>query len=1166
MRNQKTRPSEVQRLVDAQSKWLCVRYVALLFLITVPLLRPAYGQVFRASITGEVMDPSGAVVPNATITAVNVDTKVAASTKTNQKGVYSLLYLLPGTYTVTATAATFETKVYQNVRLDSAQQLGLNVTLQQGSVSQQVVVTAGPVELDTASATTGGVLDQFKVENMPDVGLMVFDDVIFTQGITFSNNGGLFDLTLRNNSDTYLVAGSQSDENAFFVNGVPISDQGNWYITPNQASVQQMQSSVMPYDAQYGRTGGGVFNANVKDGTDAFHGEAYDYFGNAALNANTWENDLSGIRKPINTRNTWGAQSGGPIRKGKTFYFASYEQFDQHEPMDVTSTVPTAAEASGDFSGTGYTVYDPLSTTCITKNSSGGCTTYGRTEFPNDTIPAADISPIGQAIMKLFPAPNNSAILDNYIVAAPNLYGYTQFIGRVDQNFSQNDRVYGIFLYEYNDDTTGGNGFPGVGWDGSHDTGVDYDGVLDWTHIFSSTKVIDLKASYGHDSTLNETGATVSQDYTASKVGLTDPAVGTSSRGIVPEIDMTDATQIFGNTDNGTMDADADFSGSVTQLLGRHSFHYGGEFEDIQKAPTGVLGEPYGSFDFSPAYSQENPNKPVTGEGNSFADLLLGYPASGSVDWDEPTFITMHYYALFVQDDFHVFPKLTLNLGLRWDVNKSPRDRHDRINAGFCFTCTNPLSNAVNFGESPDLSSPLLGGLQFAGVNGEPSAPFKNYWNDWQPRFGFSWAAMRNTVVRGGYGIYYPWASLDVGDIGFSQTTSFVDTLGTPTPYTPDNYFNSGTPYPSGAIQPSGASLGLETDAGNGISFNDLDRHPRMTQHWSLGVQRAIPWGILLDVQYMGTQVQHVPVNVPLGIISTSLQQQCYTDLALCDTEVKNPFYGVLPSSTSLGAPRTIQDWELQRGFPLFNGVTEDQVPEGNTHYNSLNVRVERMVKNFDFVFNYVYENWMDRDAYLNASAFIYPDHLISELDSNDRRNYLNVNLVFPIPGLRHGGSVVEYITKGWLLDSTVTTMTGAPLFLPSGTFHFGAPGCASYLPVGGQTRAHWFNNNPGCWTPLASWQPNTTPPEIGTIRGPSATEWNPAINRVFPLHRRGMHLQLRVEAINGANHPTWREASTNIDVLPTFTPRTSWVGLGTLPNSQANTPRQILVSAKVVF
>ena len=1148
-----------------------VRSIVLLALVGVAMLAPAYGQEFRASITGQVADTNGAVIPGATITAVNKETRVSASTKTNGNGNYSLLYLLPGTYTVTVAATNFQTTIYNNVRLDSAQQLGMNVNLKPGSVTQQVVVSAGAVDLDTVTATTGGVIDQLKVENMPSAGLMVFDDVVLTQGIVSTDMHQLFNLTPRNNTSTYSAAGEQDDENAFYVNGAPVSDQGTWYFTPSQAAVQQMQASSMPYDAEYGRTGGGAFNTNVKDGTNAFHGAVYDYYGNSALNANTWVADLTGIRKPINTRNTWGAMGGGPIRKDKTFYFGSYEQFLQHEPAANRDTVPTAGELSGNFNGTGFTVYDPTSTYCATKNSSGGCTTYGRTEFPNDTIPPGDISAIGKAILSYYPAPNNSAITDNYVTTWPTRYGYRQFMGRVDQSFSQNTRMYGLFLYQYDNEATAGNGFNNAAWTGTIPTGTDYNIVLDLTHIFSATKVVDLKASYGHDSSITTTGDAIQEGLTGDKLGLTMPAVATTShQNIVPSFTVTGATALFGNTSNGTADADADFSGSITQLLGRHSLHYGGEFEDIQKAPTGVLGDPNGTFTFNSVYTQENPNKAVTGQGNEFADILLGYPSSGSLTWNEPTFVTMHYFGGFIQDDYKALPTLSINLGVRWDVNTSPRDRRNRINAGFCLTCTNPITSQVNFAKAPDLQSPLLGGLQFAGVNGQPSAPFQVHWNDWQPRVGFSWEAMRDTVIRGGYGLYFPWAPLDVDDIGFSQTTSFVASLNGA--LNPDTYFNSGTPYPSGAIAPAGASAGLETNAGNAITFNDLNRRLRLTQHWSFGVQRKLPAGVLLDIEYLGTQVQHIPINTPLGVVSTSLQQQCLADLSICNTNVSNPFYGVLATSTSLGASSTIPAYELMRGYPLFNGVTEDRLPTGSSHYNSLTVRAERRVKSFDFVFNYAYSDWMDRDSYLNDSLFISPTHPIEELDPSDVRHFLDTNLALPVPGIK-GGGVLGYLTNGWLFDSTVAWATGLPLELPNPTvtggganFNYGAPGCTSLAPPGGQTRAHWFNNNTACWSSISTWEPQTTPAYVGFLRAPVFFAWDPSVNRIFPLHREGTYIQFRMEALNGANHPVFAGPSDDVALAPAFTSSTSWTGLGTLPNSQTNQQRQIFPSLKIVF
>jgi hypothetical protein len=1135
---------------------LLVTAIVLVFCFVIP--SPFLcAQEFRASITGQVADSTGAVIPGASITAVNVDTRVASSTKTGKQGVYSLLYLLPGTYTVTVVAGQFQTMVYNKVVLDSAQKLGLDVTLKPGSVAQEVVVTVGALELDTVSATTGGVIDQERVEEMPSTGLMVWDDLSFTQGMR-STASQPFNLTIRNNGNAYGVAGSQTDENVFYLNGAPVSDQGSWYFTPNQNAVQQLQASVMPYDAQYGRTGGGAFNANVKDGTNAYHGAIYDYYGNQALNANTWVADLTQIRKPINIRNTFGGESGGPIRKGKTFYFGAYEGFRQDEPSPTTDSVPPTAWLTGNFAGSGYTIYDPLSTFCSKTNSSGGCTTYARTAFPNDQIPSSRISPIGQAILALYPAPNEPGATNNYVVLQSTTYRYDQYIGRVDQNFSQNTRMYGLYTYQKNGSTSGGNGFPNAAITSSVPTSNDYNAILDLTHIFSPSMVLDLKASYGHSSSKTISGVALQDNFLASNLGFNMPPVATTTQqNVVPTMSVSTMTGLFGNTANGGENADADFSGSVTQLLGRHNLHYGAEFMDIQQAPTGVLGNPNGSFTFGVNFTQGNPLAATTGQGNAVADVLLGDPSSGSVGWTTPTFVTIHYYALFIQDDYKVLPKLTLNLGLRWDVNKSPRDRHNRINDGFCLTCTNPYTSQANYTVAPGLQDPLLGGFQFAGVDGAPSEPYKVQWNDWQPRVGFSWAALRDTVVRGGYGIYYPWETPDVDDTGFSQTTSYVASLNGN--QTPDNYFNSGTPYPSGAIAPTGAADGLETNAGNSISYNDTQRRLRMTQHWSFGFQRKMPGSTLLDVEYIGSNVHAIPMTSNLGVISTAQQQACYASGATCNANVPNPFYGVLPTNVSLGASSTIPAWELQRAYPLFNGVSEQRLPTGDSHYNALDVRVERRVKSLNFVFNYMYSNWMDRDSYLNSGDF-QDANPTKALDGNDRRNYLDANIVYPLPSTKKTG-VLGAFANGWLLDSTVIWGTGGPLTLPSADFH-----CSSYAPQGGQTRSHWFNNNESCWTNLGTWEPRTTPTSIGFLRGPSTVIWNPAFHKQFALPHKGMFAQFRMEAWNGANHPTWGGPSTANGTPPAYSPSTSWTGFGTLPTSQANIPRTIIASLKIIF
>ncbi len=1148
------RTLQTQPLCRARRR--CCGLLAIFCVAILTLLIPASGQEFRASISGQVADPSGAVIPGAVITAVNDKTNVKATAKSDGHGVYSFPYLLAGTYTVTVTSPHFQTKVYKNQVLDSEQKLGLNVTLPLGNVSEQVVVSANDVALDTVSATQGGVIDQTRVENMPSAGQEVYDDVAFADGVRLEGNG--FNTTPRNNTVGYTVGGAQTNANAFYLNGAPVSDQGGWHFVPSQQAVAQVVALAQPYDAQYGRTQGGAFTAIVKNGTNALHGSVYDFYGNEALNANTWISDLNHNPKTVNIRDTFGAEVGGPIIRNKTFFFGSFEAFRQDQPLPTTQTVPTAAEIAGNFQGTGYTIYDPLSTYCAKKNTSGGCTTYARTPFLNDMIPMNRISPIGQAILAAYPAPTTSGLTNNFYAAGPLHVAYTQYIGRIDQNFTENTKLYVLFTYQNNHYSTSGNGFPGDANTDFLQTNDDYNGIIDLTHVFSSKIVLDAKAYYGYNNGFSTYGTAVQDNFTASKLGFNQPAVPTTPhQNIVPSLSIGNETGLFDNRGNGSEDINADFQVSATQLVGRHNLHYGGEFLDIQQAPTGVLGTPNGSFSFGANFTQGNPLTAVTGQGNSIADVLLGYPTSGSVVWQTPTFITQHYYGAFLQDDFQVLRNLSLNLGLRWDVNTSPRDRHNRINDGFCLTCTNPISSQVNFASAPDLQSPLLGGLQFAGVNGAPSSPYKVQWNDYQPRVGFSWAVAPDTVIRGGYGIYYPWGTISTDNIGFSQTTNFTASLDGN--LTPDNYLNSGTPYPSGALAPTGASAGLTTNAGNAVSYNDTQRRLRVVQHWSIGIQQRLPGAIIFDLEYVGSNDQHLPVTSNLGVISNAQQAACNVDLSLCNTNVPNPFYGVLASNTGLGASPTIPRWELLRAYPLFNGLSEQRLPIGSSHYNALDVRLERRVKSLNFVLNYAWSNWIDRDTYLNSGRF-QDSQLNTTLDDGDVRNYTALNVVYPLPSTRKNG-IVGALANGWLVDSAIIVSTGNPLNLPTADFS-----CGSLYPAGGQTRAHWFNNDESCWHPLGTWERQTTSHSVGFIRDPRLVLWNPAFYKQFKLPYREMAVRFRVEAYNGANHPTFGSPSTNVSLAPSYTPGTSYTGLGTLPTSQNDSPRVILTSLKIIF
>lgn len=1161
------------RRIDQRKGPLALRGVfgwayAIGFLLSLVSATAISGQEFRASISGQVADHSGSVIPGAAVTALDTATGQTYSTKTDGQGAYNLLDLLPGAYTVTVKAQSFQTAVFNNVVLESAQQRGLNVGLNPGTVTEQVVVTASGQLLDTVSASTGGVIDQVKVENMPSTGRQVWDDIALTPGIrTVATDP--FDLTPRNNGNAYTVSGVPSDANAFFVNGAPVSDQGKWYFSPEQDAVQEVQASANPYDAQYGRTAGGAFNANVKSGTGKFHGSIYDYYGNEALNANYYANDLFHIPNGLDIRNTFGGTVGGPIIHGKTFLFFGYEGFRQNYPSPAVDSVPPMAWRTGNFQGSGYTIYDPATTTCVAKNTSGSCTKYNRQPFSGNVIPANRISPVGQAILALYPEPTAAGSTGNYAITGARIFTYDQYVGRIDQTFTDKTRMYALYTGQKNGGTSGqGNGFPNAANTAVHPSGFDYNVILGVTHILSNSMVLDFKASLGHTYTETITGSALTSNFTADKLGglQLPPNGSTSHQNIAPQVTATGYTQMFGNTDTGSADADADVQLGMTQTIGRHALHYGVEAMDVQAATIGIPGTPNGTFAFTPLFTQQDPNVTNPTQGNAIADILLGIPSSGSFTWNTKTFGTYHYYAVFAQDDFRIRPNLTVNLGLRWDVNKSPSDRHNRMNGNFCLTCTNPYTQQINYANFPTLQKPLLGGWTFAGVDGVPNGPFNVQWNDWQPRVGVSWAVNHLTVIRGGFGIFYSWPFMNFTSNGFSQTTSYIASLDGN--LTPSSYFFSGTPYPGGAIEPTGSSAGLETQAGQAITYNNTDRAIRKTNHWSFGVQHELPHSLLIDIEYIGSRTSGLPVSTGQDVVPASLQQSCLQDASICNNNVTNPFRGVLPSNTPLGASATIQAWKLARSYPLFNGITATQEPIGTSHYNAGIIRLERKVKTLDFIFNYTYSNWIDRANYLNdgqqANGAFIDSSLTSDLDPSDVRHYISGNVAYPLPSTRYSG-FRGAVLNNWLVDSTVLWGTGTPLAIPSASLT-GAPGCTSYNPVGGQTRAHWFNNNVSCYQPLGQWQPRTAPLHVGYLRNPATFYWNPAFHKRFSLPREGAYVQFRMEAVNGANHPNFGAPNETLSSAPKYTPSTDWTGFGTLPTSQIGSPRAVIASLRITF
>src|SRR5437588_807513 len=1179
-------------------------------------------QEFRATLSGVVRDQSGAVVAKAQVKATKKDSGQSYSAVTNAEGFYTIPYLIPGKYAVAAEAPGFRRSVHANVPLTVAEQQELDFTLELGSQTAEVVVTAAPEVVSTADASGGTTIGVEQVQNLPLNGRQVYMLMELTPGVMFlqtqfgsSGYSGTRGWDANNN---YSMCGGWTSYNQFLLNGSPaITDEadgwaGGWFVSPNEDAVQEFKIICPALDAEYGRTGGGIVNTTLKAGTNKFHGSVFDYYVNSLFNANTFTNNLAGKPKGLQITNQYGGTFGGPIKQNKAFVFGSFEGYHEIVPFPVvTSTLPSSVKIlpSGavDFSGTGYQIYDPLTThLCTASDNCAKGQQYARNPFPSDVIPGpndplpsgilSQVNPIGLAIMKLYPAPTLAGIQNNYIQTGglgEGRYRYYQPMVRVDYDLTDKTRLYDLWVWQRGHEHRNSSGFPYPIATGNIDSERDFTTtILDLTHAFSSTWFLDVQGSFGRfhqDFPEGPMVAGLATPITAESLGLNMPKIPTTSLNIAPQISVSGYQTIIGNNISEQVTNAFDFRPVAVHVVGKHDIHFGGEIEDIQFADEGV-GRPLGAFGFGTGFTQDDPftrghcpgcgttSGPIS-DGFSFASLALGDPNSGSVNWNETEFETWHYYALFAHDNFRVARRLTLNLGLRWDVQTSPSERYNRINAGFCWTCVNPITNNSTY--QANLANPsnvaawqaagvtppstVYGGLLFAGVSG-PRAPYNNYLNQWQPRFGIAYAVRPQTVIRAGYGQFYAIQNQHDTRTGFTQSTGYVNSLDGG--LTPSNYFSSGTPYPNGVLQPTGASLGLLTNVGNGVGYDWRTRRIPYSQQWIFGIEQQLPGRVLLDVAYSGNYTNRMTMSEQWDVMSNDQQAACQTNNNLCNQLVPNPLYGVVPRNTTLGSSPKIQAWHLMRApFPEFDGVTELTIPAASPRWDALLVKAERRVgDSLTFLSAFTYQKEFERNHWLNNCSFrdVNP---IREVAYFDRTLVWHFSGVWDVPlgaerrFLSGAHGALEQIINGWGLHWIFTEASGLPTGVPDA--YFVCPGESISVP--NLTYGQWFNNNPACWQPRPQWTRRVMPDRVGWIRNPYEPQLNMALQKRFHLSDQ-FTLQFRAEAFNLTNTPIFPGPSTDIFTPPHRLSNGSWIGLGTVPYNQQNFPRNIQFSLKLLF
>jgi hypothetical protein len=1215
-------------------------------------------QEFRATLTGQVSDPSGALVPGTKITATNIDSGTVYRGVTSGKGVYYINYVLPGVYTITAEANGFNKAKQDKVTLLTAQTFNQNFTLRPGAAGETVEVTTAPPELETSTGSGGTVLGAREVENVPLNGGQAYALIGTTPGNQVTSQagpGGNSGTRGWDVSSSYSLGGGVSGTNQFTLNGANITSQftydnhsaGEWTVSPNIDSIQEVNVMTQTYDARFGRTSGGTINVDTKSGGEQYHGTAhYAYEDGGIFGANTNQNIIAGVSKQQQVQNQFWITAGGPIIKKKLFFFFGFEGYRQSIAGDTLLNVAPAYLRPGfngnsgvDFSliqtydsndfPNGIPIYQPGTATCSTGGAVTACNTnlISQKQFPGNAIPGQMISPTATALLKFIPLPNiasnaNLAKGNNYIASTPDLYDYNQPQIRVDYNLSDNTKLYSYFLYWNGSENRSNNGLNGPAANGNINwIHTNYVATQDVTHTFSPSLTADFKIAFDRffESAPNSNYA---EQPNPTSIGLAMPLPSTTTRSIVPQFNVGDDwgtgllnnDKFFGNNINSDVTNNFAFNVDFTKTHGRHTMEIGGEIDEFQFGgfPSGG-GNPNGAFGFGSGFTQFNPHnehcyQDTSGQctatndpnGSALASFYLGQPTSGSVDWIGSIMEGYPVYAAYFQDNWRVTPKLTMNMGFRYDVQRGLRERHNNLNRGLCLTCVNPLTNDPNYqaavqntanqatwaaaGINVSSLSQVLGGLQFAGVDGQSRDAYDTDWSNAGPRFGFAYQVDAKTVIRGGYGIMYSYGLEGGSSIGDAQTTNY--TTSTDGGNTPTNGFSSGNPYASGLLKPTGNSLGLLTDVGNGTIQADFpNRKIPIEQVMSLGFQRELPGAQVLDVSYAGNLTNRLRVNLwRNGVATKAMEDQAIANPSYYDQQVPNPYYGAagISGPGQCGTVTTVSALTLLLPGSQYcnangNGpglIGQYNAPLGGNFYHALLVKLTKRVtggsaRGLSYQVSYTWSKSMDADGYRNG--FPYQDiERFHQLNSNDRTNVLSVTGVYDLPFgrgrtfLNHSDGLVDRVIGGWTLSGVFNAESGTPVSINTSYNYTCQRG--SYKSPLGTSLGHWLNQTQSCYSSVPDYGYSVLVQNIDSVRNPSQPNLDASLQKTTTIFGR-LGFNFRLDAFNVTNSRLLNGPDTNPGDGPaTFTAGGGWTGFGTVGPNQANFPRILQVSGKITF
>lgn len=1145
----------------------------------------AAAQEARGTITGTIRDTSGSVIPGATVTITNKAMGTTVTVVTNEIGFYQVPYLIPGVYQVNAELQGFK-KAAREVEVRIADRLEIDLGLAVGDTVESVTVTADTPLLETTNASLGNVVDARRIAQLPTPHGDPYSLIGLAAGVTYTGSARLDRPFEPTHIVGYSMDGTRGNRSDLTIDGVPSTATANAgeviasYVPPADI-VQEFKVQTATFDASTGNTEGGVTNLMIKSGTNALRGTAYVAKTPKSLFANDFFANANNIPLSDFDYNRYGGMAGGPIRRGKTFFMYGFEGIHESRPRNNgTPTVPTEKMRNGDFSellalGPQYQIYNPF-----TRRAIGGGR-FQQDPFPGNIIPQTLINPVARAAMEYIAHPLTAGNADGtgnfQNPSLPEDIKYANNTIRVDHNITDKQRMYGrVSWYDRNSNY---NNYFGNLSTGEYFKFISRQVALDHVYVMTPSTVLNFR--YGYNWFVRGTDSNpANHDFDLTSLGFPASYNASIPDGIrrFPRFDIMgyQGTGIGGEERPNETQS---FIATVNKSAGAHSIKSGMEFRQYRETSEFFANNQTGQFNFNETWTRGplDNSTPAPGSlGQSFASFLLGLPSSGAVTrsafYDEKS----QNWGFFVQDDWRVSSRMTVNLGLRYEYETPLSEVDNKSVRGFDATAVQAIEAAARakYALNPTPEVPVSafnvrGGLTFAGVDGQPSGLYETPKNNFMPRVGMTYKLNDLTVLRGGYGMFYGFLGQRRGDViqsGFSQNTNVIPSL--------DNgltFISTLTnPFPNGIQEPLGSAQGIATFLGQTITyFNPNPKSPR-TQRWQVGVQRELPGRWTLETSYVGNYGSQLQTGrnlnaTPNQYLSTSPVRDLAT-INYLGANIPNPFFGLLPTTAASGLQgQNIVRERLLRPYPQFDQVNTT-TNEGESWYHALQLNLQRRFSSgYTLGSSYTFSKFTEAIEFLNA-ADPEPWKGVSAVDVPHR---LTVNGIVELPfgrGRRIGADVngvVSAFISGWQLSGIYTFQSGFPLSF--GNIIFTGNLDDIPLPASERTVARWFNTDAGfnrnSAQALAS-NIRTFPLRLENVR--SHTVNNVDLSLIKNTSVVGKTVELRLDALNALNHPLFpRGNSTTTGIITT--PTANNFG-ATVSSTQENYARRVQVSVKFIF